>query len=150
MKYKLKKIIPILLMLVLLAGSVYAVCTVPAFSFISNVNDSETETLAVLTAVATASFYPTVEGIKYIRIYEDNGLIDEKNCGNTNPCVHSKAVYHEEAATHTYYATTENDCGNTRQSGTITIVFTGPAIPEADELDNPSSLAAADDPAWDI
>ncbi|MBS3073629.1 PKD domain-containing protein [Candidatus Pacearchaeota archaeon] len=93
----------------------------PILSFSSNT--VHTTTIATLTSVATDS--GDNAGIQWIRIYQDNVLLEERNCNNFPTCTFVKVIVENNAATHQYYAQTKDLGGIIKTSSTITIIFDG-------------------------
>jgi len=93
----------------------------PSLSFSSSTYN--TQTVAVLTAVAVDA--GTNAGIKWIKIYQDGVLLDEKNCNSLTTCTFSKTIIETMAITHTYYAVTEDLGSHQAISSTFSVVFAG-------------------------
>jgi len=108
----------------------------PILTFNSNAQD--TDVVAVLIAVAVDSLDNA--GISYIEIYQDDILLEKKECNAAKTCVFSKTVIANNPVQHTYYSKTLDLGGNLVQSSSISINFKG----IQDEIRFPVIFSGAD------
>jgi len=92
----------------------------PILTFTSNTQD--TETTAILTAIATD--FGDNAGIEWIKIYENGNLIGTKSCSSTS-CTFVKTIVKVNCGTFNYKARTKDKGGHVVDSQTIQIHFAG-------------------------
>src|SRR3989344_991620 len=83
---------------------------------------------AVITATAV-DIGSTSLGIRWIRIFEDGNMIENKDCLYQSTCVAPKVVFHGPAGSHSYTAQTQDLGNNIANAGPISVTFTGTQTP---------------------
>jgi len=139
---KIKNLCILICMLFLLNVSLaYAVDVNPILEF----STSATSVTSTVELQASAVDVMTNAGILWIRFYEDENLLEEKNCGGLTSCVFSRDVTHLNGGVFSYYAATKDKGANYKQSDPITVTFGGDYAPQYSNLsESPASPVVYD------
>jgi len=141
MKNKTLKIVFGMLLLFIGIVAAYTLPDIePIISFSSNTQQANIT--AVLTTVAVDSLENA--GIDKIELYQDNQLLDSKDC-DSSTCTFIKTIVSTTPASHSYYAKAEDFGGHVVNSETITITFNGLDIDYPLVIDLPDNTSFDED-----
>jgi len=90
-----------------------------------NIYASSNEVNTTVTITVIANDYGSNAGLLWIKLYENNSLIEEKNCNNQPSCPLVKDVLHNQPGYYEYYAKTKDIGGHEKSSEKVYVKFNG-------------------------